>query len=67
MDNLSFFNESKFMWDGRTYPSESEATDIKAEYEKNDFETRMVQEEDNYFLFTRRVVTDIELDQTPGY
>ena len=63
MDNVKFFDEKKFMWDGRTYMSESEATSIKAEYEKNNFETLMVQEEEKYFLFTRRIVTEIEIEQ----
>jgi len=63
MDDVRFFDESKFMWDGRTYISESEAINIKAEYENNNFETRMVQEEDNYFLFTKRVVTEIEVEK----
>ncbi len=65
MDNVKFFDENKFMWDGKTYISESEAINIKAEYEKNDFETRIVSEEDNYFLFTRRVVTEVVVEGQP--
>jgi hypothetical protein len=63
MDNVKFFDEKKFMWDGRTYISESEAINIKVEYEKNNFETRIVQEEEKYFLFTKRVVTEIDLEE----
>ncbi len=63
MDNVRFFDEKKFMWDGRTYISESEAINIKVEYEKNNFETRIVQEEEKYFLFTKRVVTEIDLEE----
>ncbi len=62
MDNVKFFDEKKFMWDGRTYIIESEVINIKIEYEKNNFETRMVQEEEEYFLFTKRVVTEIEIE-----
>jgi len=62
MENVKFFDEKKFMWDGKTYINKSEATDIKTEYERNNFDTRMIQEEENYFLFTRRVVTEIVLD-----
>lgn len=65
MDNVKFFDENKFMWDGKTYISESEAINIKAEYKKNDFETRIVSEEDNYFLFTRRVVTEVVVEGQP--
>lgn len=63
MDNVKFFDEKKFMWDGRTYISESEANNIKAEYEKNNFETRLVREGDAYFLFTKRIVTEIEVEE----
>ena len=63
MDNVKFFDEINFMWDGRTYISESEAINIKAEYEKNNFETRIVQEEEKYFLFTRRVVTEVVIEK----
>ncbi len=63
MENVKIFDEKKFMWDGRTYMSESEALNIKAEYEKNNFETRVVQEEKKYFLLTRKVVTEVEIEQ----
>jgi hypothetical protein len=63
MDKVKFFEEKKFMWDGRTYMSESEALNIKAEYEINNFETRIVQEEEKYFLFTQRVVTEVEVEK----
>jgi hypothetical protein len=62
MENVKNFDEKKFMWDGRTYMSESEALNIKTEYEKNNFETRIVQEEEKYFLLTRRVVTEVVIE-----
>jgi len=65
MDNVKFFDEKKFMWDGKTYTSESEVINIKAEYEKNNFETRIVQEEEKYFLLTRRVVTEVVVEGQP--
>ena len=60
MEYVKIFNEKKFMWDGRTYLSEPEAITIKAEYEKNNFETRIVQENEKYFLFTQRLVTEVD-------
>ena len=62
MDLARLFDEKKYMWDGKTYSSMSEANDTKAEYEKNNFETRIVPEENSYFLFTRRVVTEIVIE-----
>jgi len=63
MDDVKFFDKKKFMWDGKTYISESEAINVKAEYEKNNFETRILQEEEKYFLFTRRLVTEIVIEE----
>ncbi len=63
MDKVKIIDEKKFMWDGRTSMSESEALNIKAEYEKNNFETRLVQEDEKFFLFTQRVVTEVEVEK----
>jgi hypothetical protein len=63
MEKVKMLDEKKFMWDGRTYMGEAEANTVKAEYEKNNFETFMVSDEDKYFLFTRKIVTEIEIEQ----
>ena len=65
MDNVKIFNGKKFMWDGKTYTTESEALKVKEEYEKNNFETRLVSEENDHFLFTRRVVTEVVVEGQP--
>ena len=62
MDIMRSFDGKKFMWDGKIYSTEPEANEIKTEYEKINFETRIVSEEDKYFLFTRRVVTEVIVD-----
>lgn len=62
MDIAKYFDSKKFMWDGKTYSTEAEALKVKEEYEKESFPTRMVTEENNYFLFTRRVATEIVID-----
>ena len=51
------------MWDGITHENENDMQKMKAEYETNNFETQIVQEEEKYFLFTRRVVTEIIIDK----
>jgi hypothetical protein len=63
MDIVRIFDEKKFMWNGMTYDNKSEALHIKAEYEKNNFKVCIIQEEDKYFLFTRKIVTEIEVEQ----
>jgi len=63
MDNVKLFEGKKFMWDGKTCFTEAEALKVKEEYEKNNFETRIVQDEEKYFLFTRRVVTEVVIEK----
>ena len=48
---------SKFMWDGRAYESRDEAASAASEYERERFETRIVEEDDRIRIYTRRVVT----------
>ena len=65
MDSVKILEGKKFMWDGKTYTTEAEALKIKEEYEKDNFETRLISEEGNYFLFTRRVVTEVVVEGQP--
>lgn len=65
-DSSKIINEKKFMWDGTVYESEKEAQDIKKKYKDDNFEVEMLEEENKYLLYTRRVVTEIVLDGDPG-
>jgi hypothetical protein len=53
----------KFMWDEGDYSSESDAKDKISRYEKEGFETRLVKKEGKFLIYTRRVVTEIVLDE----
>jgi hypothetical protein len=53
----------KFMWDQERYSAESEAMEKMANYEKDGFETRLVKKEGGFLLYTRRVVTEIVLEE----
>ena len=53
----------KFMWDEVNYPTETEAKEKKARYESEGFETRLVKEEGKCFVYTRRIVTEIVLEE----
>ena len=55
----------KFMWDGRLYESEKEAQEVKQKYADDSFEVRLLEEENKYLLYTRRVVTEIVLEGEP--
>ena len=56
-------NGNKFMWDKGIYSTKAEAEEIKAQYEKDDFEVVHVSEEGKHLLYTRRVVTEIVLEE----
>ena len=60
-----FFEGVKFMWDGRDYETADEAAKAKAEYEQENFETRVVEADDKFHVYTRRVVTEIDVDGAP--
>ena len=49
----------KFMWDGRIYDTEDAAKNIERGYSSEGFETRIVQEEGKYNVYTRRLVTEV--------
>ena len=55
----------KFMWDNEVYESEKQAQEVKKKYEDDKFEVELIQEENQYFLYSRRVVTEIVLEGEP--
>ncbi len=57
-----FFERSKFMWDGETYPNREAAQAKSNEYQSQGFETRLVEEEGMSLLYTRRVVKEIVIE-----
>jgi hypothetical protein len=64
----AIFDGKKFMWDKGNYSTEGEAVEKINKYRKDGFETRLVEEERKYFIYSRRVVTKIVLegDAPPG-
>jgi len=55
-----FIDGKKFMWDGAEYREKAEARSVMEGYTKDGFETRMIQEEDQFYLFTRRLVSPVK-------
>jgi hypothetical protein len=69
MPDLSkLIDGKKFMWDGETHETEKEAQEVKKKYEDDNFEVKLIQDENQYLLYSRRVVTEIVLEgeQPPG-
>ena len=63
MENAKIIDDKKFMWDGNTYEKEENAKNTMKEYENYCFETRLVTEEGKFDVYTRRVVTEIGLEE----
>ncbi len=49
-------DDKKFMWDGKDYADSKQAAAAREEYEKNDFETRIEEQDEKFHVYTRRVV-----------
>ncbi|RLI83767.1 hypothetical protein DRP07_02915 [Archaeoglobales archaeon] len=62
VENARTFEGKKYMWDGLIYESEEEAKKAAETYAKDDFETKVVEEKGKYFVYSRRVVTEIILE-----
>ena len=64
-DASKVIDGKKFMCDNEVYESEKDAQEVKKKYEDDNFEVELIQEENQYFLYTRRVVTEIVLEGEP--
>ena len=65
MELARIFNGKKFMWDGKVYTTEKEGEEIAQKYKDDGFEVEQIEEGGQYFLFTRRVVTEVVVEGEP--
>ena len=65
MDLARVFNGKKYMWDGRIYETKQDMKKTAEEYAKENFEVEEVEEEGKFYLFTRRVVTEVVVEGSP--
>jgi hypothetical protein len=65
MDLSRVINGKKFMWDGRTYDNEQEMKKVLDEYREKGFESEAVNEDGKFYLFTRRLVTEVIVEGSP--
>jgi len=49
------FDGKKFMWDCVPYESEDQARETMATYEKDEFEVKMIRNENQFLVYSRRV------------
>ena len=62
MENAKIIDDKKYMWDGETYPGKEKAQEVISNYEKEGFETRLIKEGEEHFVYSRRVVTEIVVE-----
>ena len=60
-----FFEGRKFMSDGSTYETREAAEQAKSGYEAERFEVQLVEQDNRYSLYTRRVVTEVKVEGAP--
>jgi len=53
--NAVFFEERKFLWDGRAHETGAQARETAASYAKDGFETRVIEEDGQHLVYSRRV------------
>ena len=61
-DNYKIIDGKKFMWDGENYEGKEPAMAAVETYEKDGFETRIIEEEGKHFVYSRRVVTEVVVE-----
>lgn len=68
MELAKVIDGKKYMWDKGSYPTESEANEKIKKNNKEGFETQLIKDSGKYFVYSRRVVTEIVLegDAPPG-
>lgn len=59
--NVKIIDSKKFMWDGINYESESAAKENVDKYSKDGFEIKLIEEDGKYFVYSRRVATEIKI------
>lgn len=63
-EKVRFFESKKYLWDGEEYDSEERAREVENEYAANGFDARVWREAGRVFLYTRRVVTEVVVDES---
>jgi hypothetical protein len=66
MDLSRRFEGKKFMWDGRSYLDEKQAQDVSLKYQTDGFQTRLINEDKQYYIFTRREIKEVVVEGKPA-
>jgi hypothetical protein len=52
----------KFMWDGCEYNDENTVAIATEKYKSSNFETRLINENNKFYIFTRKMVTEVKVE-----
>ena len=66
MEAVKIINGKKFMWDGYDYPEKENALEAAQKYKNDGFETEVIEKENKFFVFTRRVVKEVVIEGSPA-
>ncbi|UCH98288.1 MAG: hypothetical protein JSV88_16000 [Candidatus Aminicenantes bacterium] len=64
-DNFKIIDSKKYMWDHEDYQTEAAARENISTYSNDGFETKLIEEDGKYLVYTRRVVTEIVVEGEP--
>lgn len=63
MDIAKVINSKKFMWDGKSYPDEKTTSEIVQKYKNNGFETEVIQEQEMFYIFSRKKISEVKVEE----
>ena len=62
-EKTRLFEGKKFLWDGEEYDNEGKARSVEKKYSEKGFEVQMLCEAGKSLVYTRRVVTEVVIDE----
>jgi hypothetical protein len=62
-EKVCYQEGKKYMWDGEEYDSKDDAAAVEKGYQEKGFETKSVRKGGKVFLYTRRIVTEIVVEE----
>jgi hypothetical protein len=65
MDLARTFNGKKYMWNKTAYEDQKSTEETTNQYKDDGFEVEVIEEGGSYYVFTRRVVTEVIVEGQP--
>jgi hypothetical protein len=65
-DSVKILDTKKYLWDGETYDSSAAATEAENKYKGENFETKLLEEDGKFLVYTRRLVEEVVVEGAPA-